>query len=96
MYGTIARFQPKPGKEQQVVAMFEEWDREQRPQAKGALGTYLFRLDRGGMMAVAVFQDRASYFANAERPGQDHWYRKLRELLEADPEWNDGEVLGPW
>ena len=31
--------------------------------------------------------------ANANNPEQSQWFNKLRELLEADPEWEDGEYL---
>ena len=31
--------------------------------------------------------------ANADNPAQHQWYLKLRDLLEADPEWTDGEYL---
>lgn len=93
MYGTIYQLRPKPGKETDVVALMDEWDRERRPKAKGSLGGYLFKLDKGGMMGVAVFENKEAYVANANDPGQDAWYRRLRELLEADPEWNDGEIV---
>ncbi len=42
---------------------------------------------------MAVFSDKASYAANASDPEQDVWYGKFRDLLEADPEWEDGEYL---
>ncbi len=31
--------------------------------------------------------------ANADNSAQHEWYLKLRDLLEADPEWIDGEYL---
>jgi hypothetical protein len=31
--------------------------------------------------------------ANANDPEQHQWYLKIRELLEADPEWEDGEFV---
>jgi hypothetical protein len=93
MYGTIARMQPKPGAETRIVELFREWERDLKPRVKGALHGFLYRLDKGSMMAVAVFESREAYMANASNPEQDAWYRKLREQLEADPEWNDGEIL---
>ncbi len=96
MYGTIYRIRPKAGKEQDVVRMLEEWDRERRPKVKGALGGYMYKLDKGGLMGVVVFQSMEDYAANASDPQQDAWYRRFRDLLEADPEWNDGEIIGSW
>lgn len=94
MYGTIFRMTPKAGREQDVINMLEEWNRERRPKVRGAVASYLYRLDKGGMMGVAVFDSKENYIANANDPEQDRWYRRLRDLLESDPEWNDGEVIG--
>ena len=93
MYGTVYRMQPKSGKEQDVIRIMEEWNRARRPKVKGALGGYVYKLDKGGMMGVVVFESKEAYFANAEDPDQDQWYRRFRDLLEADPEWNDGEIV---
>jgi hypothetical protein len=96
MYGSVFRIRPKAGKEQDIVRMMEEFDRERRPNVKGALGGYMFKLDSGGMMGVAIFQSKEDYRANAESPEQDAFYRHFRDLLEADPEWNDGEIVHGW
>ena len=95
-YGTIYRMRPKPGAEPQLVALLEEWERERKPNARGAIGGYLFKPDGrpDELIGVAVFRDRESYRANASDPAQDAWYRRLREHLEADPEWDDGVILG--
>lgn len=96
MYGSVFKVRPKAGKEQEIVAMMQEFERERRPQVKGALGGLMFKLDNGGMMGVAVFDSKEDYFANAESPEQDAFYSRFRELLEADPEWNDGEIVHGW
>lgn len=93
MYGSIFRLRPKAGREQEVIRLWEEWNRERRPKVKGAIGGYLYRLDKGGMMGVAMFESKDAYMANAGDPEQDRWFRRVREVLEADPEWNDGEVV---
>ncbi len=95
MFGTVARLRPKPGAEQALLRMSEEWNRERRPQVKGVVGEYLFKSEThpGEYVMVAIFEDRESYRANAADPEQDRWYRRLREGLEADPEWDDGEVV---
>ena len=96
MYGTVYRMQPKPGKEQEVIQMMQEWERDRAPKIKGAKAGYLYKLDNGGYMGVALFDSKEAYQANAADPEQDKFYRKWRELLEADPEWNDGEVVNSW
>ena len=47
----------------------------------------------GELIGVAVFDSESSYRKNADDPKQDEWYRDLRQMLEADPEWSDGDVL---
>ena len=95
MYGTIFHIKMKPGQEQKVVETFKEWERERQPEVKGAIGGLLLKPDNksGELIGVAVFQDKASYMANASDPEQDKWYRKLRELLLEDPAWEDGEYV---
>ena len=95
MYGTIFRMKVKSGQEERVTAVFKNWEQEQQPKVKGAIGGYLFKPDNkvGELIGVAVFEDKASYMANANNPEQSQRFNKLRELLEADPEWEDGEYL---
>ena len=97
MYGTLARMRPRPGREQEVVALFDEWWRERGPTVPGARQGYVFRPEgqAGELVAVAVFADRESYRANAADPQQDAWYQRLRAELEADPAWEDGDFLSP-
>ena len=40
----------------------------------------------------AIFEDRATYDANADDPKQHEMYVKYRALLEEEPEWHDGEI----
>ena len=39
---------------------------------------------------MAVFDDEASYKANADSPDQSQRYLELRALLDDDPDWMDG------
>jgi antibiotic biosynthesis monooxygenase (ABM) superfamily enzyme len=61
----------------------------------GHISTTVYRLDAGGdeyIMAV-VFTDKAAYEKNADSPEQDKRFQQMRELLAADPQWMDGEVI---
>jgi quinol monooxygenase YgiN len=92
MYGTVARMRAKPGSGDQLVALSREYD---DLGIRGFVATYVYRLDDNPddyYMAV-LFEDRESYRRNADDPAQDARYRRLRELLEADPKWHDGEVV---
>lgn len=95
MFGTVARLRPKAGQEQAVLGIMREWERERKPKVKGAIASYLYKSENnpGQLILAVVFQDRETYFANAEDPEQDRWYRRFRELLEADPDWEDGEII---
>ena len=95
MYGTIFRMRVKRGHEAGAAKAFEDWERELKPKIEGAIESLVMRPDGkpGELIGVAVFKDEASYRANADSPDQDRWYRALREHLEADPEWEDGEYI---
>ncbi len=95
MYGTIFRMKAKLGREQKLIAVFHDWEKEQKPQTPGAIGGLLFKPDGKSdeFIGVAVFQDKESYAANADNPGQDAWYKELRELLVSAPIWEDGEYV---
>jgi quinol monooxygenase YgiN len=95
MFGTVAHIRPKAGQEEQFIAMMRQWETERQPQVEGARAAYLYKCEQhpGEYIMVAVFDDRESYFKNANDPAQDQWYRRLRELLESDPTWEDGEIV---
>ena len=91
MYGTVARMRLKAGAPDDAMAQVGE-DAAQIP---GLISSYVYRSDddpRELFLAV-VFESREAYVANAERPEQHERYLKMRELLEDDPEWHDGEVV---
>ncbi|MBM3933035.1 MAG: hypothetical protein FJ319_01820 [SAR202 cluster bacterium] len=96
MYGTIFKMKVKKGHEQQVMDITKQWDEQRTPKAKGVIGEYVMKPDSGPAneyIVVVIFSDQAAYRALAADPEQDRWYRKLREHLETDPEWQDGEYI---
>ena len=60
MYGSIFRMRPMAGREQDVIEVFNEWDRERRPNVKGVVGGYLMKPDsnNGELIGVAVFESK--------------------------------------
>jgi quinol monooxygenase YgiN len=91
MYGTVARMRIKPDAESGLLAELEG-DVNRVP---GFVSSQLYRSDadpREFYLAVA-FEDRESYRKNADSPEQNERYLKMRDLLEADPEWHDGEIV---
>lgn len=96
MFGTVARMKVKAGREQDLMALSDEIDSDLAGgNDTGAIAEYVFKLDNAPneYIMVAIFKDRESYVANAQRPETDRNYRKMREMLDADPEWNDGEII---
>ncbi len=85
----------KPGKEQELKDIFEEWGRERKPKIQGPVHSIVLKPDNkpNELIAVAIFANKTTYTNNANDPEQDKWYRKMRELLKEDPIWEDGEFI---
>jgi quinol monooxygenase YgiN len=93
MYGTIARCRCKPGIDiQQFTAQLKEFEAAHVP---GAVAAYIFRTDAdpNECYIAAIFSDKEAYLANARSPEQHARYERYRALLEAEPEWHDGEIV---
>jgi quinol monooxygenase YgiN len=90
MYGTIARVKVDPSEVDELKALGRRMG-----VAPGQIARYVFQMDAdpGEIFLVAVFESRASYWANAQSPEQAERYQELRALLLADPEWHDGEII---
>jgi len=91
MYGTVAKLRVKSDREAELVSHLEQY---RSGEARGFVASALYRADDGdGHWLAVVFESKEAYQANAGSPEQDARYRELRDLLESDPEWHDGEVL---
>lgn len=92
MYGTVARFQVKPGRDEQLMKLSRNPEYQQVP---GWVGQVVYRSDANPneYYIAVVFESKEAYWANAQSPEQDARFRELRELMAADPEWHDGEVV---
>lgn len=93
MYGTVARLRPRPGMAERLLALQAGYGDLAIP---GFIVSYAYRSDSDPdeYWLAVVFEDRESYRRNADDPAQDVRYREMRELLAADPEWHDGEIVG--
>lgn len=91
MYGTIAKFRIKAGKEQALRELSQN-DVEKIP---GIVFENVFRMDDDpqNLYIVVGFESKEAYRKNAESPEQHQRYLKYLELLEEEPEWHDGEVI---
>ena len=84
-----------PGKRQAVIDQMDKWEREQKAKATGFMRSILVASnnDPDELMGAVRWDTTGNYFANAERPEQDAWYRELRANLATDPVWFDGTLL---
>ena len=91
MYGTIARLQLKPGMDERL----RELTREHVAQISGLVSTLIYRTDAAAneYYLAVTFESQAAYQANAASPEQHTRYEQYRELLAAEPEWHDGEIV---
>jgi quinol monooxygenase YgiN len=71
------------------------WKAERWPQVSGFITEYVYRAAArpGEYVAAAVFESKEAMERHGRDPSEDRWYHQLRALLEADPEWEDGEIV---
>ncbi len=95
MYGTVATMRVKGGQEAKLSDLMNRWWSEQAPNAKGVMSSTVYKSDKdpSEYVLAVIFDNKANYEANAEDPEQARWYEEFRACLEADPVWNDGEVV---
>jgi quinol monooxygenase YgiN len=91
MYGTIAKFRIKPGKEQAL----RELSDEHVDAIDGIEFEHVFKMDNDPQVFYIVvgFESKEAYRKNADSPEQHQRYMQYRALLEEDPEWHDGEIV---
>ena len=97
MYGTIGRFRIKPGMEAQFRQLIEaQAPPFETKQVPGFVASYAYRMDADAndYSIAVVFESREVYLANAESPEQDARYRQWLPLLDGEPEWHNGEIVG--
>lgn len=92
MYGTVAKIRLKPGNEEKMLDMLASYE---DIDVEGYVGDVVFRSDKDPNVYYlnVVFESREDYVANAESPEQHERFLEMRELLDGDPEWNDGEIV---
>jgi quinol monooxygenase YgiN len=93
MYGTVARMKIKPGKMDDFLKSMEGGSQDRA--TRGYMGEIVYKMDSNPneVMLCVFFKDKESYHANANSPEMNKEYEQYRALLDADPQWNDGEVI---
>jgi len=91
MYGTVAKMRVKPENREAIKQVMAA--QMQGAQPAGYIRSSVLTENDGDVQWLfVVFEDRASYDANANDPAQHERYTAFRALMEADPEWHDGTI----
>ena len=95
MYGTIAKLKVSGENRAKLEALTAEQPNRNVPGFK-AVNVLIPDERDDEVYLVVFFEDEASYTKNADDPAQHEDYLKMRALLDADPEWIDGEWTSYW
>ena len=91
MYGTIAKLKLKEGK---LRDLKKHMDVEIRD-IPGIEDMYIYQMDKDPLelYLVVIFSSQDDYIKNAESEKSNRQYKKLMKLLDAEPEWHDGDLI---
>ncbi len=92
MYGSISRWRINEGRQDDFDRLMAELSGD-RPQGSRALNVYRSDADPREYWVAGVWESREAHAANSARPETTGNYQRLRDLMESDPEWHDGEVI---
>ncbi len=87
MFVTVFTYRAKAGEEDAIIALHEDWQRNQQLRAKGFLTGELLRNveDPNEFIAIMHFKDQESAQLLADDLEQNAWYRRVASLTENRP-----------
>ena len=91
MYGTVMIGRLAPGASAETLDQtLQAWSDRER--ADGFVDAHVLVSDDASQVVIATrFASKEQYWALADNPDQDQWYRTtLAPLLDGDPTWIDG------
>jgi hypothetical protein len=95
MFSTITLARPRRGREGDLIATFERWWRDRKPERVGVLAAHIVKNSfiEGEYVATLIFESRERYEeANAD-PDQQRWTREFYRLLEEEPRTIYGDMI---
>ena len=97
MFVTVSAYRARTGEEDAIVAIFENWQRDQTLRARGYLSGELLRNveDPRQFIAIMRFENREAAHAVANDPEQDAWHHRVASLSETAPVFNEYTSEGP-
>ena len=95
MYGSVSRWRVKEGKQQELETVARELMSDRPP---GSRGVVIYRSDSDSReyWIAGSWESREAYHGNSSSPEQQERFRKLRDLMDGDPEWHDGEIVASY
>ncbi len=87
MFVTVSTYRAKAGEEDAIIALHEDWQRNQRPRARGYLSGELLRNVEAPREFIAImrFESQEPARTLANDPEQDAWYQRVISLTENVP-----------
>jgi len=93
---TFFKMQVKPGKVDELVKIMSDdgpnIDRAKKAGWKASL-VGSSKNDPNEIWGCVTWDNSDNYYKNAEDPQQNESYLQMRELLTADPEWHDADIV---
>jgi hypothetical protein len=91
MFVTVTTYRAKPGEEDAIIALHEDWQRNQSRKTKVHLSWELLRNVKapGEFIAIAHFQSKELARAAITALEQDAWHCRLMSLIEEEPVYTD-------
>src|SRR5690348_8358154 len=87
MFVTISSYRAKAGEEDAMIALHEDWQRNQQPRAKGYLSGELLRniVDPREFISIMRFENQEAAQALTNNPERKAWYQRVSSLTENVP-----------
>ena len=92
MYGTVGRVKVKAENREKLVEVMRAQSNVNIPGYHKAYAMFPENHSDTAIMVV-LFDDKDSYWKNANDPEQDKRYQEFAQFFESEPEWHDGEWI---
>jgi len=91
MFVVVTTYRAKAGEEDAIIALHEDWERNQGPKAKAYISWELLRKDEAPreFITIAYFKSREQARAARRDLERDAWYGRLISLIEEGPVHTD-------
>jgi heme-degrading monooxygenase HmoA len=87
MFVTVSAYRARTGEEDAIIAIYENWQLDQKLRARGYLSGELLRnvQDPRQFIVIMRFENQESAHALANDPEQDAWYQRVVSLTDNIP-----------